>query len=200
VEHRDLLGLRAPDRARGNGDKALRRGAQHVALEPRGKAGGVELRRIARQPRRLRVDAARYPVELAQPPGDVDERQGVEAGDRAPVSAQAAIQQEQVVALAVRRKRLHADIAGERGDPVLRRTDPLAAHLEHLSAADGGVQRPPADAVPSLEDHDVCAARGEVARGSESGKAGSDYDHVGRAIHGSKLLLWRVARNGRADR
>ena len=114
------------------------------------------------------------------------------------VAADAAPVLEQVVALGVRGERLHAELAGERGEPVLRRPDPLAAHLDDLAVADVVVEEAAAHPVAGLDTTTDRAPRAvERAGGGEPGEPRAHDDHVrlaspGRPPPEPNSLPWRV--------
>jgi hypothetical protein len=70
------------------------------------------------------------------------------------VALHGAVDGEEVLALHVRRELADTEFLGERQDTVLRRTNPLAAHLDHGAALECVVQETPADAIASLQDED----------------------------------------------
>ena len=75
-------------------------------------------------------------------------------------------------------KGVDAHRARQRKHPVLRRADPLAAHLHHLAVADRLVEDPPSHSAAGLEDDHRRAGRLEVASGHEPGEARAHDDHV----------------------
>ena len=118
-------------------------------------------------------------VEPPLRPLDVDEDRWVDTRDRAAVAAQAAAVLHDVVALAVCREGVDAELLGQRGEPVLRRADPLPAHLHDLAVADVVVVHAPADTVACLHDNDRGVARLQSARSSKARKPGAHNDNVG---------------------
>ena len=74
----------------------------------------------------------------------------------------------EVLALVVRREGLDGELPRKGRDVVLGGTDPLATHLDDLAAADLGVERTAADAVPRLQDDDITAGVVEVERGGQT--------------------------------
>src|SRR5262249_44574196 len=64
---------------------------------------------------------------------------------------------------------------------VLRRADPLSAHLGDVAAADLVVEGPAADAAAGFEDENRAAGAKQLPRGRQPCEAGSDDDHVGAA-------------------
>src|SRR5688572_12932626 len=83
-----------------------------------------------------------------------------------------------VVAVAVRREELDAELAEELVHPRLVRRNPLAAQLVGLPA-ELRVPQPAADAVASLEHDDVASFGEETPRGGQTSDAGTDDHDVG---------------------
>ena len=75
-------------------------------------------------------------------------------------------------------KGLHAELARERGEPVLRGPDPLAANLDDLAVSDVVVEEPAAHPVAGFEHDHGCPAGCERAGGGEPGQARAHDDHV----------------------
>ncbi len=95
----------------------------------------------------------------------------------------------------VGREGLDAQLAGERRDPLLGRTDPLAADLDHLALADLLVEQPAADPVTRL-DHDRLRSGGEeTTGGDETGEPGPDDRDVGLNRVASASLPGALHRN-----
>jgi hypothetical protein len=61
-----------------------------------------------------------------------------------------AVHGEEVLALHVCREQADAELLGERQDTLLRRTDPLAAQLDHGAVLERVVQEAPADPIAGL--------------------------------------------------
>ena len=97
-----------------------------------------------------------------------------------------------VVAVAVRREELDAELTEQRVHPRLVRRDPLAAELVRL-AAELRVPEPPTDAVARLEHDDVAALGDEPSRGSQPGDTGADDHDVGLDQAGAHASLRSAA-------
>lgn len=85
---------------------------------------------------------------------------------------------EQSVALAVSGKRVHVNRFGKGGDASLRRTDPVAAHLDRVTALGVCIQCPPTHAVASLQHDYRVASSLELACSHEPCEASADYRDV----------------------
>jgi len=154
VQQGDLLGLGRPDGLDTQLEQHSPRPGGEVAAHPRGQALAVELRRVWCLPGRVPGDAVRKPVEPPLGTLDVEQDDGVDARDAAPVTAQRAAVLDQVVALAIRAEGLDAELRGQGREPVLCRADPLPAHLDDLAVAQPMVEHAAADSLARLHDED----------------------------------------------
>lgn len=72
------------------------------------------------------------------------------------------IELQDAVSIVESRERADAELVGERGDPSLRRPDPLSAELDDLPRRDLGGEEATPDAPAGLEHHGFDAGRDEV--------------------------------------
>jgi hypothetical protein len=150
VEQRHVLGLRGPDRLDAELEQHAAGLRGHVAVHPGGRCLAVELRGVRGLPRSVQGHLPREPVEPGLGLLHVDEHRRVDARDRARVAADAPSVLEQVVSVRVGGEGLDAQLAGERGQTVLRGADPLAADLDDLAVPEILVQDTASDAVARL--------------------------------------------------
>jgi hypothetical protein len=98
------------------------------------------------------------------------------------VARQRPVEEQDVVTLVIGREDVHADRLGERQDAVLRRADVLAADLRDHALLNAVVESAPAHAIARLEDTDLLAGGGELARRGQTGEAGPHDRYVDLAV------------------
>ena len=96
---------------------------------------------------------------------------------------------EEVCAHAVGGKRLQAELPDQLRHRMLGRPHPLAAELDHRTAAQILVQQLPADSLTSLDHDDVDACGGEVACRGEPREAGADDHDIPHEVPPSVVAL-----------
>jgi hypothetical protein len=163
----------------------------HVRDEPRLDRLGVELAGVGGVPGRVERDRRSQRLERRLRLAHVDQRLLVEAERLVLPAAGAAVEPEQVVALLVARKRLHAELLGEREHAVLGRADPLAAELHDRAVGERVVEDAATHAIAGLEHEDAAALLLEAAGGGQASEAGPDDDDV-KGFHGAFSLFQGV--------
>ena len=156
---------------------ALARAA--VPLDPGLEGLGVPLLGAGRAPRGLERHPPGEVVEPGLGLADVGEDERVDARDRALVATLRLAEAEQVLTLVVGGEGVDPEVDGEPLDPVLRRPDPLAAHLDHHAVIQLPVHDPAADAVARLDDDDLTPAGKQRLRRAEPRQPCSHDDDVG---------------------
>ena len=116
-----------------------------------------------------------------------------ESRDGALVAAQAAVEAQQVRALAMGREGVDAKLPGELGDPLLSWPDPLTAHLDDLAVANGRVDGPSSDSVARLEDHHSEPLGYDRPRGGEPGKSRPDHHDIRLEFHPRTVIAPQAA-------
>ena len=179
VQQRHVLRLGGPDGLDAELEQHATGSGGEVAAHPGRGRLAVEGGRVGRLPGGVERHLAGHAVEPPLGALHVEQHDRVDARDRPAVAAQPPAVLDHVLALPVGGEGLDAELGGQRGQAVLRRADPLGAHLDDVPAADVLVQDPPADAVAGLHDDHGGAGRGRRARRGQPGQAGSDHDEVG---------------------
>ena len=142
---------------------------------------------------RVAASASMRPMSAATSPMLGNGASGELAGNGVRCPSQLRMRLTLVVGL----ERPHADGPGAGQQAVLRRADPLPAHLGDLTAADAGVEGPATDAAAGLEHGDGAPAGDEVGRGRQAAEARPDDDDVDAA---AAPRARGARRPGRAER
>jgi hypothetical protein len=108
---------------------------------------------------------------------DIDERHGIDLGDRPSIGAQTLAVFEEVLARTVGVKRFETEFADQAKYSLLTRTHPLSADLNDLAVTDGMVEGTSSDTISSLDDQDVDTLDTKRSSGREAGEPrANDHD------------------------
>jgi hypothetical protein len=107
---------------------------------------------------------------------DIDERSGIDLGDRPSIGAQTLTVFEEVLARTVGVKRFETEFADQAQYSLLTRAHPLSADFNDLAVTDGVIEGSSPDAVSSLDDQDVDTMGSKRSSGREAGEPRA-YDH-----------------------
>ena len=179
VQHRHLVGLASPGHPRHDRHQVPRRRRRRASTAATRRA---TWRRGARRfgavhgcvHRHLPADAVEPPLD----PGHVEQLDDRQLRNGAAVGPHPAAPADQVLAAAVGRHRLAAQLGGQREHGVLCRADERSAEVDGC-AGDRRRRRPAADTVAPFENHDVVAASHQLAGRRQAREPGSHDDDVG---------------------
>ena len=181
VQERHVFRLGGPDGLDGQLEQHPARPGGQVAAHPGGGGLPVESSGVRRLPGCVERDALGKLVEAPLRALHVQQYQGVDARDRAGVTAQASRVLDDVLPGGVGGKGAHPELGRQRREPVLGGPDPLAADLDDVAVADVLVQHPPADALARFDDQYLHPRGDGRTSRRQAGEAGPDDDEIGVA-------------------